>query len=241
MKVFTDDKYLITSFKRFVEIVEERHSPTTIKPYQWYFRGHSNLDYKLMPSIGRLLGTERFPTVKHVEEAEKNAFSQFEIQTYSDLREPNLFILLAIAQHHGLKTRLLDWTLSPLVALFFAVENESKTDGAFFAFNAQKKLTTILRKTESPFDDLGSSYQYLSIPSLTPRISAQSGIFQLFREPTKPFEDANYLEKFIIPESAKRDIKIDLNNFGVSYYTLFPDLDGLSKKLNYILLNEKPY
>jgi hypothetical protein len=240
MKEFKEEEFIITSFKRFVEIVELRHSATSEDPNRWMFRGHDNVDYKLIPSIGRLLGTGKFTNELAVHAAEKNAFHQFEIQTYSELKESNPFILLAVAQHHGLKTRLLDWIYSPLVALFFAVENEAKfnIDGAFFAFNTKKPVTNILRVKQHPFDDLGGDYQYLSIPSLTPRITAQSGLFQLFKYPVKPLESADFLEKFIVPAHAKHDIKADLHNFGISYNTLFPEFDGIAKNINFEYLNE---
>jgi hypothetical protein len=244
MKELLEDKYRITSFKKFVEIIEERHSPNPANPLKWIFRGQDNYSYKLIPSVGRLLGTERYPTEEAVLKAEKNSFHSFEIQTYHELKEHNLFLLLAVAQHHGLKTRLLDWTFSPFVALFFAVENQEKhnVDGALFGFYRMKSLTNVLRAKKHPFADLGvSQYQYLSIPSLTPRITAQSGLFQLFKNPTLPFEKDDQLEKFIIPASVKQELKNDLSNFGISYNTLFPGMDGLAKYLNFVYLNENPY
>jgi len=93
-----------------------------------------------------------------------------------------------------------------------------------------------LRKTEHPFEISGADYQYLSIPSFTPRISAQNGIFQLFKEPTKPLEKADGLEKFRIPAECKKDLKIDLFNIGISYYSLFPDINGIAKNINYMHL-----
>jgi hypothetical protein len=237
VKIFDEKEYHITSLKKFFEIIDGRHSATVDNPTRWIFRGQDDFRYKLIPSIGRLLNTGRFIDVKTVKEAERNSFQQFEVETYHELKENNMFILLAVAQHHGLKTRYLDWTFSPLIALFFAVEDEKKSDidGAFFALH-RTTFTNILRKTEHPFDITGSDYQYLTVPSLTPRISAQKGIFQLFKEPTTPLENYEGLEKFCVPAASKYHLKIELSNMGISYYNLFPDINGIAKDINFTQL-----
>ena len=92
-----------------------------------HFRGVESASYKLVPSLGRddLRPHKHDPAVKRAS-IECSMLRYFrrqaiphlgtEIANYSDWE------LLPIAQHHGLRTRLLDWSLSPLTALWFAVE-----------------------------------------------------------------------------------------------------------------------
>lgn len=105
------------------------------KRARWVYRGQSDKEYKLLPSIGRLYGKKNFEKIDKLYEFERNAVAEFEVRNYSKYRERGSLVNLTIAQHHGLRTRLLDWTLSPLVALFFAVEEEGDfdLDGALFA------------------------------------------------------------------------------------------------------------
>ncbi len=221
----------IVSVAKFLEIMDKHFYDTSSK---WMYRGLKKYDYKLKPSIGRLLGNENFQSLEKLLDFEKSAFNEFRIETFKDLRVNNQFILLAVAQHHGLNTRLLDWTLSPLIALFFAVE-DSETfdiDGALCSFQTQFVFNDF-GEIQSPFDKKLDEYHFLSSPDLSPRIRAQQGVFQLFKNPTIEFENAYNLAKLRIPAKNKRNIKRELNNLGISYKTLFPDFDGICKSINY--------
>jgi type I restriction enzyme M protein len=90
---------------------------------RWIFRGEGEYERnELLPKIGRngVVREDRYTLC----ELEKTNFHQFKLYANSYLpRTPTDWELLAIAQHHGLPTRLLDWTRSPLAASFFALSD----------------------------------------------------------------------------------------------------------------------
>ncbi len=97
-----------------------------------FFRGHSQYQYKLLPSIARQIN----PSIHN-----NPLFIEKQIITEAKLRLPHMFAneryevnMLAKMQHYGIKTRLLDFTENPVVALYFACIDETAADGAVYMF-----------------------------------------------------------------------------------------------------------
>jgi hypothetical protein len=184
----------------------------------------------------------------------KNNLSQFkkrcmEFPEQAHIGESDELRWLFFAQHHGLKTGLLDWTSNPLVALYFAVENivsgiDDKKDnhiyGAVWAVTVPGKYF----KSPDQIKKVNSEKEWIFVnpPPVTERLARQSGKFSYHPEGTRQNldeierRDEEKLVKFVIVkdkgENPTRSIRRHLGIMNIHHASLFPDADGVAECIN---------
>ena len=201
------------------------------------FRGVKSKGYRLITGIGRLKTPKG--KVFHQKD-EENILHLFKQKAYPFLKieSNNKLELIALAQHHGLPTRLLDWTRNPLVALFFAVENDwpkfdSKSDRSAVYIWDRENLGTL----DPTFDPFQINRIRIFVPNhVTSRITAQSGLFSVHPKPEIEFK-SSLIKKVLIHPSFRKELKILLDGFGINKSTLFPDIDGIAEHVKWLRTN----
>lgn len=198
----------------------------------WIFRGHEKQEWELKPKAGRApydVGND----LDILQAWKRRAIEYVNITASSD------WDWLAIAQHHGLATRLLDWSYNPLVAVFFAIaNNKNLNEGAcVYAFRPNKQIDVT---KNSPDDFTGVAL--LKPNGVAPRISRQGGLFTVHSNPKLPLDNKDsehgVLEKLVLEGEDVRELMFEINHYGINYASIFPDLDGLSKHVNWHTENQ---
>jgi len=159
------------------------------------------------------------------------------LQLFQDRAVPHLPTMprsdwewIAIMQHHGVPTRLIDWSRNALVAAYFAVERESTTDSAVYAWRSTERPVDV-SKDKGPF---AITEVCKFIPAhVSQRIVAQSGLFTVHPSPTEPME-SDTLEKIVILQYFRKPLKDILFKYGIHRATLFPGLDGLADHITWL-------
>ena len=164
-------------------------------PNSTLFRGHSSASYELKPSIGR----HEYPG-KNIEDIEKSLFSRFKLKSHLYFNGSTDLDWLIFARHHGLNTRILDWTKSYYVALYFALQNRSKLKHEPFcviAFQNPSIASYFDIREKSPFsleDDV-----YLEPPTIDSRIAGQSAFLSIHSNPFREIEGKSLIKYSFYP------------------------------------------
>ncbi len=197
----------------------------------WLFRGLSECGYELTAAIGRKEARKDPSTgcEKPFDPGlEKKALDEFQriSRPYLSKEPEGKLDWLAIAQHHGMPTRLLDWSEGLLVAAYFACRYAgTKGDAAICALQVHPTIPEASPK-DDPFANEGP--RVYRPRHLTPRIPSQQSVFVIHNRPDHPFEHAS-LFKFVVESTACWPIKQNLDACGINEHTIYADLDGSAR------------
>ncbi|CAA6603845.1 hypothetical protein MTBLM1_160009 [Rhodospirillaceae bacterium LM-1] len=206
-----------------------------------WFRGHGDVAWELKTAVAR----QPSPSVA----LEKTLRLKFENQTtFLDPAAHPLGIPKCnfLMQHHGLPTRLLDWTTSPLTALYFAVcsSKHDDKDGCLWALDPSQ--LNKLHKAEYPqecdggagerlFTETSDRILAIHAPYTNLRMKVQQSEFTLhtnYKSLEKSLGAQLFLkEKIIIDRKIKEETRKRLRALGTNRASLFPDLDNIAQTI----------
>lgn len=254
-------RHRVTTWRELVDLVSsERYK-------HWAFRGQAKSSWDLWSALSRRLWDHKVHK-DHWQSQEERVLRIFKRKAHLFLQhipdEEDDFEWLALMQHHGAPTRLLDFTWSPYVAAFFALERSTET-AAIWGINPVKikgdapplELPDGRRVRARDYDprvagNLRRFFVEAQLPIvwlgephvMNRRLIAQSGTFVLQSVLDAPVETvlSGYPEpertvvKFELHGDALRNEALEeLYRMNLTHATLFPDLDGLARSLAYEL------
>ena len=237
----------VTKFIDFLSVVKEveAHLLKKNNDDMIIYRGQS-VDEHLFPKLGR----DKYNFPKRID-YEKNLINEFKRLSYPHLpnKTSNDWDILAIAQHHGLPTRLLDWSANPLMALWFALIDNPKEPPKRVVWCYSFKQTEIVNVRSG--NPLSQKKTLVYQPKyITNRIVSQNGWFtsHYYREDNNKYTALN-IKKDTPTKLIRIDLNIsedidrkaflsDLDTYGINAYSVFPDLEGLSHYLDWKLFKK---
>lgn len=228
----------------------------------WAFRGEQSSGWDSFSSLSRRLMLH-CPDQGVWSEREKRAIRIFRRKAHNYLEDFHVLDddlrCLALMQHYGAPTRLLDFTKSPYVATFFALERATG-EAAVFALDTPRFWTALPRfdaaLTRERIDPRQPhNLEQYFLPNAFPlvwvgepthmdrRLVAQSGLFVLPGQLQTPLDellqhyesDGSLLVKIVLPPELREPAMKALYRMNITYATLFPDLEGLARSLAYEL------
>ncbi|RJF95028.1 FRG domain-containing protein [Noviherbaspirillum saxi] len=244
------EEILVTNWNEFVALSSELDG--------WAFRGQQDARWALLSSLSRYLNAF-IPDRSTWRSREERAIRIFRRKAHNYLLDPgvldNDLRCLALMQHHGAPTRLLDFTKSPFVAAFFALEN-AVGDAAVYALNTPKLWTAMPASApglsrdkidprrdhnfERYFLQNNADLLWIGEPEeMDRRLVAQSGTMVVPGVLDKSLNqildeyrvDGSLIKKLVLSQTMREQAMKALYRMNITNATLFPDLDGLARSI----------
>jgi hypothetical protein len=213
----------------------------------YYCRGHASEDWKLRTSFHREASRSGITLLEYLDSIipeihYKICAVRSEIINLNNEFEFGAF--LALIQHHGFPTPLLDWTLSPYIAAYFAYREVP--DQSSLSDNVKIYIFDYLEWTRAfnqPFNLRDITTNYVSVlrpyAKFNPRIIPQQGAFTVTnvddmeqyinQRSTETGKKFLYEARLSVKE--KPYILRELNLMGINEMTLFPSIGGICRAL----------
>lgn len=208
-----------------------------------YFRGHADSQWKLLPVILREVDG------KFTEIGERTLYYDFIASAGSLIKVPNKsWDLLYTMQHHGFPTRLLDWTETFAIALYFAIESSKIKQPEIWVLDPYQLCYEDNSGLLNPEEDISFNYYdgFISQSSKNlvfknpiaiypnrknDRLFKQKGTFTIHGIKNEPIEDLcpNAVKRFPIPLDAIDDARNFLKLAGINEFSIYSDLDSLAR------------
>ena len=233
-----DNIIIVNSLSEFVEFIHRLD-------WGYLSRGQENSEWPLLPSA---LRTEHDTRIYGKEDMNSMVNEFRKTLAYYDKsydHSKNQLEVMAYAQHFAIPTNLIDFTESHLISLLFALENyKSQTCSVVYFVDASRFNQVRCNKNFIPNCsdnekdcDAGASCIFIKSDNVNERIHFQRGYFlkvpENYDKSDVIEEIKEYCKIILIPYESKKEVLYDLFKLGLSFQSIYPDLDNAAKSIKF--------